>query len=385
MKMLPAALKFHHFYWLLPTVGLCAIFLGNFSGFTLKACGYIFYTLCALPSLAWSFSHRDVVMAWLRQSWPLWLFLTGVVLVSLVPGHPVNPKPVLYLFLLGLVMLTLYRAPRNAIGFLFSWNGAISLGVVIWATHAWFSGYLAQGIAPRILLWGDENENPIHTALLIVTTTVWAWEFVVESTCRDRGRRTHFIGFLLFVLLVLWIITVFQARSALLGFALYLGLKFLRDQQRWFWILGILIALGLLWLAGVGAVLLERGLSYRPEIWADALHRLSTECGWLIGCGNDHYQFGGKWPHAHSAYLSILYHYGVIVMLMFCIFAGKFFRDGLCTASRWMLVAAIGWGGVMANTNGIIVSYRLLWVYFWIPTFLAILEMAGPRLDSTER
>ena len=85
--------------------------------------------------------------------------------------------------------------------------------------------------------------------------------------------------------------------------------------------------------------------------------------------------YAGKFEHPHSAFISILVDSGVLGAISFAAFALHYFRIGLQTGAIWFAVSMVGWGGVLATSNGLIDSPRPLWVYFWVPTFLAAIEI----------
>lgn len=66
--------------------------------------------------------------------------------------------------------------------------------------------------------------------------------------------------------------------------------------------------------------LLPRGASFRPDIWASALDRISPD-HWLFGLGiltSDDFQIGSQlFAHPHNMYLSMLYQGGVVALVLF--------------------------------------------------------------------
>ena len=134
---------------------------------------------------------------------------------------------------------------------------------------------------------------------------------------------------------------------------------------------GLVVALG--W----HEILLRRGLSYRLDIWQEAWHRIHDVCGVMQGCGDDGYRFIGRLPHPHSAYFSMWYYYGLLPFLM--TLAGMLWLmvRGVRLRSQWLLVAAVGWGGILTTTGGVIHSPEPYWVYFWMPTLVLLLQACG--------
>jgi len=260
----------------------------------------------------------------------------------------------------------------------------VSIALLAFAAFKWGQLAWSQQYWPRITLWG-QGQNPVYAGLLISSSLVFLWLFHVEPRLRERSRPAYLVALLGLVVLGGLCAVVFQARSALVGFVAFL-LVFL--IQRRLVVVGGLLALAAaisLWDTGVADALLERGGSYRFEIWMDALRRLESDCSVLVGCGKDDYRFLGQFFHPHSAYVSILYEGGAIGLALFSAMSIAFFVTAWRSRSRWMLVAIVGWAGVATTTPGVIVSPRTLWVFFWIPTLMAVLESGRPALEAYYR
>jgi hypothetical protein len=353
-------------------IGLCGYFLSNFLPLSSKAMNNAVYFGCAIPALVWGVMHRPEVLAWLRAGFSLWLFLLLFAMSALLMGDPSAAKAAFYVFLLGLSLFVLHRWDMRAEQWLFSWLAVLSIVTFWWATYTWVDLYQLTSMPQRLMLWGKANPN--YMALMIVAAWAWFWEFHLEPKLRRHGYLLHLLGAVIFILLVAWSAVLFQSRSAIIGFGVYLTLKLVIDNRRWYLLGGLLAAVVMGWFLGWGEVLVDRGFSYRPEIWSDAWQRLTQTCGVLLGCGNDGYVFAGRFAHAHNAYLMILYEHGLVVFIVFGYFAIKFFSEGLRHRSRWMLVATVGWVAGLVTTGGVVHSPQPYWIYFWMPTFLAMLE-----------
>lgn len=359
-------------YWL--PLGLAFYILANFLPLTGKATNNVFYVLGALPTLLWVFLNPRRVVDALRDFSLFWVFLLVYAIWGALHPHFVSPKPVLYIALLFLGLLAIWRPDGRPQDHLFAWLACLSLLALMWTSFLWYQGWREQGIAPRIVLWADHN--PLRTSMLICASLVWYWLFQVEPRLQKHGPVARLLGLLTVFVLLAWCAVVFQARSALLGVAGFLVLLLLtRRAPRLNILVPALAAVVLLgWWLGWHEVLIERGLSYRMDIWQDAWQRLSGACGLWAGCGNDDYLFLEQFTHPHSAYWSILYSHGAVVFLLFLLCALTWLIQGLRYRSRWLLVAAIGWGGVLTTTGGVIHSPSPYWIYFWMPTIWAMLE-----------
>lgn len=359
--------------YLLP-VGLALYILANFLPVSGKATNNVFYVLGALPALLWAvLNPGQVLQAW-RSFSLFWVFLLVYAVWGLLHPHSISPKPVLYVTLLFFSLWAIRRPGGEAHFYLFAWLALLAVLTLAWTSFQWFQRWSSEGLAPRIVLWDDQN--PLRTSMLICAGLAWSWLFVIEPRMAERHRGERVVIFLGLLLLMAWAAVIFQSRSVLLGVGAFLGLSLLTRRGPGLPVLvGILFALGLLgWGLGWHEVLAARGLSYRTEIWQDAWQHLSGVCGLWVGCGDDEYLFLQRFTHPHSAYWSILYEHGLPVFLLFLVCALVWLVQGLRYRSRWLLVASIGWGGVLTTTGGVIHSPSAYWIYFWIPTFLAMFE-----------
>jgi hypothetical protein len=116
----------------------------------------------------------------------------------------------------------------------------------------------------------------------------------------------------------------------------------------------------------------ERGQSYRLDIWQDVIRRLFETCNIWVGCAPDDGLILGLFSHPHNVYLSILYNSGVTGALLFGCLLLMIVRQGW--RSDWFLLAIFGLGAMLTESKTMFTSPQPLWVYFWLPTFMAILD-----------
>ena len=142
----------------------------------------------------------------------------------------------------------------------------------------------------------------------------------------------------------------------------------------------------------LGVIWLERGLSFRPTIWAETWAAYQA-CHPLIGCGIAaplaiEYAPGAIADRAHSLYLAALYHQGLLGLAAMVAICGwllhcgllKLGSVGVSTAQSragrprsggggrdwaWML----GYALLASATSGdhVLVRTTLFWCYFWLP------------------
>lgn len=362
-------------------LGICLlVFLVSFFlPISRKAANNIFYVGVALPTVIWLLLHPGALLAFLRRYADVLLLLTGLVLLY-AWRDPSDLKRLLYVLLLLASFVVLNaRSEENCVR-LFSAFAVVAMAVLIGSIVWWLWLYVSTGTWVRLQLWGGA-ENPVHAALMLSTMLAFVWLYHVDPRMVGRPAPWRYSAIILFVVLGLLCTMVFQARSAIAGL-----LVFLLGYLVWRRMLlgGLLIILGVLavsWGLGLQALLMERGVSFRLAIWQDVLDRVTHHCGLLLGCEPSGYRFLGQFYHPHNTYLSLFYRTGVVGGLLFATFMLVFFWVAARGRSRWLLVSLIGWGAMLSSGSGIFSSPQPLWVYFWCPVLLALVEVRPPLLQ----
>jgi len=338
---------------------------------TTKSVNNIFYAGLALPSAllaAYDFSYfKDILKRF------YWFFLI-VLLISLLDfNEPNDLKEGIYLVLFFLVCVYLDR-DREVVKKCLLVFAAFSVLVLALATVEW------------VLVWAETSEwerrfhflgEPIHPgffAILICFGILSAWVFGISDWLENRSSKVLYAaGFLLVAFLVLLTATVFQSRTALLGFAVFF-LGFLWYQRQFvlgFLVIGFLVVM--VFALGFDQLLLNRGLSYRGEIWQEVIRQLTTECDIWTGCVPGE-KILGQFYHPHNAYLAMLYRNGILGASVFLLFIAIFFTKTVRVRSRWMLLSLFGWGCLLTEIDSILTSPEPFWIYFWLPVLMAIIE-----------
>ena len=286
----------------------------------------------------------------------VWFYLLGLIAACvLVDRSSVGMRNVFLFFAVASVLTLLYLT-----------------GYWVWlkySTHAWVR--LGEG---QVIMTG-----PIEAGLLVGSGMVAGWIFAVEPWLKRCSQKYVLIGFIGLTMLIMLAALVFQCRSLLLGYGFYVFFYALRNRLGWVVILALVTVLLAVWLTGADQILAQRGLSYRPQIWADAWQRVSQDCGLLIGCGKDGYRFLGMYSHAHNMLVQLLYEDGLIGCIMLMVFMGYI---GLkCWRSDWLLIALVGIGGQMTNTGWMLSSPKAYWIYFWLPLIMVLIENQKMALD----
>lgn len=336
-----------------------------------KAINNIFYAGLALPGLFWLL-WRPAALPMLARSFA-WLALLLGALVVLDAGDASGLKKGLYLmlFFVCCLMLEQWRWGMKGCVTVFA---CFSAAVLLYVLSDWLWIWSESGRWIRYGSFLGQPINPVYFSMLIGSALVFLWLFHVADWLERRSRLALLAGLFLLSVAVLLCASIFQSRSTLLGFALFFG-AYLLYKRIIMLGLGLALALvALLFVLGGDELLNQRGLSYRPAIWQDAWLRVLNDCGLWLGCGSDDYRFLGKFHHPHSGYLAMFYRNGLLGALLFMLFAAIFFWRTARAQSRWMLLALMGWGSLLTTTNGVLTTPQPLWIYFWLPTFMAILE-----------
>lgn len=359
-------------------VAMLAFCMAFYLPLTSKAVNNFYYIGVALPCLFGAFSSPRALIELLKDF--AWFFVLLLALVVINAAEIADLKKWLYLFLFFMACVFLERSRWGMKG-CFTLFAMVSCGlfVLILLDWLWIWGQSGRLIRYRILF--GERINPVYFSLLISSSLIFLWLFRVENWLEQRSRIACLAGFFVLLALVLLCGTVFQSRTPLLALAVFLGGYALHRKMA----LPVIVLAGMLVVlavaSGFSELLLQRGFSYRLDIWQDAWVRLSEVCGIWWGCGVDDYRFLGKFYHAHSGYVALLYRNGLAGGLIFISLAVLFLWRCSLARSRWLLLALFGWGSLVTTTNGMLTSPQPLWIYCWLPTFMALLETQKGTLD----
>ena len=333
-----------------------------------------FYVACAFPALLLSACHLGTLSRSTEiRALFVFLVLYCATLLAIDGPSPAPLKQSLYIMLLlvGLFVASRDQSGMRVAAFCFS---IASSAVGLYAIGLWVAELATTGVPSRMTLSGA-MENPVHAALLVLTGWLGLCFIKLLPECRARGVGYLVAGYSLMLAYSALVILAFQARSALLGLVLAVLTYVFFQRER---AIAVIASLGLLFLlltSGLGETLLARGLSYRLDIWQEAWLRLIHDCSWLAGCGRStRHLYLDQFFHAHSGYLSIFVENGLIGLSAFILFSLLFFRRGFRTKSPWFALALLGWGSLITTSYGIVTKPISLWIYFWIPTLIFLIE-----------
>lgn len=118
--------------------------------------------------------------------------------------------------------------------------------------------------------------------------------------------------------------------------------------------------------------LLARGSSRRMIIWIDVINHMTDRSCFLFGCGKtDPYKFIGWIDNPHGLFMSALYYYGVIGLLLFLLFLVFCFINLEGFYRAWF-VAFLAYG-IFTHVE-VIDKPSIIWIYFWLPLFLGLIN-----------
>lgn len=355
-------------------VALLILLFSYFFVDSAKSRNNIYYVFFALPVFL-----VGVSVVWrTKLEWAglcLLIYFFGALLAEWLAGDSVFGllKHQLYLLLLffGLKLCLQQERVFRVTGLVYV-VGCIALTCL--ATYQWLELYFSTGVIARIELYAAAS-NPVHASLMIMTGWLGFWMTYGLPRLRERGQLAFLAGFALMLGFAFLICIIFQSRSALLGLLAATGAWLVLGQCRRLSVLVVGIVVLLVVIIDGYEALLARGVSYRTGIWLEALTRWRDTCSWGFGCAEaGEPLYLSQFHHAHSAYISILVDTGVLGAITFAVFALAYFVQGVRVRSHWFIVSLVGWAGVLATSNGLVDSPRPLWIYFWLPTLLALLD-----------
>lgn len=268
----------------------------------------------------------------------------------------------------------------------------------VWKGLSLASAALALSCPVSIYLFYVEGMNPLHARLegigqaghpilgayVMALAVMWGLQFMPRIGWR------WVVWAALIALLTIFIV-LGQSRGAMLALVVAAISMPLWNGRRIAW----LVALMTCFLVVVGAVVfmpfvLERGFSYRPEIFVSSLN-IAMHNTWLgLGIGSEYRVFTANFPegfdHSHNAFTHTAIELGLPGLLMWVALWGAAFRvawsgrasvQGLLLLSS-LLVSFVALQFDAANLWG---SPRAEWFVTWLPIGLA-LALATQRTDG---
>ena len=369
----------------LNAVLIVLIFLGVLLLSSQSAASYPAYLL-GLAMLLGIRAWRDVF-----QQPYVWVLLGLVVylILSTLWSTPFEMRAVATFSVRGLLLFlfVIAVAECQSVGPLRNWLGralplaaslaAIAAMVVFVASGEYQKGEQLKGLG--------QLDNSIIAALIFGAALI----FVVDLMIAERSVLWKMIGGMCACLLAAAIYYCGSRNawfSVSAGGGVYLLSHYFGDRRRF--ITGV-ASLGTIALALIGALvmnettralLLPRGDSYRPDIWASALDQVMAGNLWFglgIGTSDQISAAGLLFDHPHSLYLSVLFQGGMIGFSLFIAL--------ICWTIKGLLdhfeaeAAKLAMGlFVVALTGYVLDGHELIdkasdtWLIFWLPVGICL-------------
>jgi O-antigen ligase len=229
---------------------------------------------------------------------------------------------------------------------------------------------------------GFENFAEFHNSVDAGTYYAPSFAFAIWLSLTAKRRIAVFAWALCAFTIAVFLYFTY-ARTAWLASMAFVVVLFMfvaRQQVRKlvFWIICSAIFLAVIFASNVILYeLMERGLSFRDEIWENVVSKLPGH--WLFGYGagaeTGPFFIGNEsqvvW-HMHNLYLQILYQFGLSGLILMLVASTaclvKLFRmRSNALASLWLAILSGGLLSMFFAMNNFVGTPNRIWIYFWLP------------------
>lgn len=367
--------QFEQSRWL--TYVLCFLFFGFVSyslsyymALSSKGSNNIFYLGVLFPVLVVFLAKYEASKYLIVNFLFLFLMILSLSLLDMKQAKDIKRGIYLAAFFVGCVLLD--QGKERSFKILLPYGLACFL-MLIYIAFDWLSIWLETGVWNRYSYWLGEFFHPGFFGILMCFGLVFLWSFYIYKNLKNSWI-VQLIALILFVSVVLLCAAIFQSRTALVGFALFMFGWILYEKKYLIGLLALLLITAIIFGFGVDQILANRGVSYRLEIWQEVLRLLFNECNIVIGCTPTG-DILGMFSHPHNAYLAMLYRNGLIGAGIFIIFIAYFFYMGIKFKSKWFILSLYGWGALLTESSSLFTSPQPFWIYFWLPVFMTMIEV----------
>ncbi|QJD59013.1 O-antigen ligase family protein [Pseudomonas sp. gcc21] len=353
-----------------------------------KPYNQILIVLFWIPALILCFREREAYGNLFAAAKPLIAGLTLIFLwagVSLLWAENIDPfrelKRLVYvaLFLFGLAFVA-----RDNVDRLVLILRVAGIGLAVAALVSLISFYGIKGLPLTTRLEGTGLlDHPIIGGYLIAISLLWLSSIPPVSRAARAGWLACLV--LLFVYAVmtqsrgLWTALL----GAQLGFAMLQG--------------GVVVwiaSVAMVAFAGLGfwqfeSIILERGTSYRPEIFFESVRMMLDRPIGGLGLGTEYDVVVEEWvfPHSHNLFLHVGLELGAVGLLIWlwiwgcCLKVGWHHRKTPCGSAllKIMLFCSIA---LMFDGNSLWTAPRPDWFFSWLPLGLALAIVVSARDGS---
>ena len=340
----------------------------------------LFYYVLLLTPYVVLLNRQRMGILWQSSIFRLSLAYLGMVAVSVLWASPAElhklPKylfPFLYLmaFMALTIELTLQvkKFPDTVLK-------VILISATLWIPISIFLFYQDHSWSIRLRGVG-RLENPLAGATTFGMVALLCLHAIIQKSTFSTGWRgiAAACGILCLVYISLTL-----CRSPVIGLLLA-GLVYAVLQHYWKLLLAVL---GITLMAGAAFyldilpldLLVSRGLSYRPEIWQQALPAIMENPWFGHGTTFDQtYHLSRRFifeSHTHSAFIASLLFVGIIGTGVLLILMVQSFRYA-SSDSNHLVASLLTYAIVILFINGyeLLDNPAIVWLYFWYPVALA--------------
>ena len=187
-----------------------------------------------------------------------------------------------------------------------------------------------------------------------------------------------------------------QSRGPLLSLILVLAIGFIWLRPGWKIVLvhcgACMLALCALFLLfPLEQLLLERGASFRDQIWWDVIAQMLTQpSAFLVGVGmaesTDILTSMGVYHHAHNAWLDIFYRTGIIglglagVHLVLLLWSARRCPQ-LAPLTLWLVY---GCGCLLVDSRSLFWEIDVKWLLYWVPAALLAAQLSRVAISASD-
>lgn len=342
-------------------------------GASSHAASNFFYLFLGIPTLAYLVRNPKELLSAIYDCKWLYLFFLSAIFAELFSLYGEWGKTLKYVCYLTLLIFVLKIVSSNEILLkrVFLLFSALSVLIGMLVVFEWLAAYFNSGEYVRVILFGV---SPTYISMMFLLGMSVATIFLIEEKISDKPIIIKFPIIILLLGFSIIVIAFLQSRSALLSLTVFIFVYGLLKLGLWRVIGLIAVFLIILFLSGAYEFFLERGTSYRTEIWVDGWQHYKSECSILFGCGSqDPHVFSNQFQNPHSGYLGTLLDYGLAGFVALSAFLIQYIIWAVKNNSGWFFISIGGWTAAIASSSGFIDSPEPQWIYLWIPTILTIL------------
>jgi hypothetical protein len=370
-------------------VSIALYLIGHFTPLDPKIISQIFYIGIIIPTL-FLVKLDDIKALWQSPiTKVLLLYLIYVSIAWAVADKVKYFRYAIYILIFTISVWVLVKEDavdlRSAATFFFC---VCLLGIFSGFTYL----YITHGhLPPRAWLIGWMTENPIHLSSILATACV----VYVTVFC----KKGMFIFALLGLLLSLYLISIFEARTAYVAlfaaFSVFFMFKFSdvrKKDMKKIVIFLIFFLLLLVFLYGFGGLdfIFLRGSSYRLNIWSILLEQFKS-CNYFFGCGYDYdvgqhyFTNSARIVNPHSIYVSEFFYSGVLGLILLMSVIATTLSFGLKHNLLWVYAFAAGCGAFAVDGYIALRPPRNeAWLIFWLPLIMVNVELIKTKFKKVE-